>query len=105
MATKKSAAKKAPTTKAAKAENTGASDTSNAPVATLPKGKGTQNDAPPPSNPDPIPRGGGEKEPKERKEDTLRRSDDKARWNYGVSADDTAELLREQRQIDADNKQ
>lgn len=103
MATKKSAAKKA-TTKPQDGEGK-ASTAANAPIATLPKGKGTQDAPPPPSNPDPIPRGEGEREPKERGTDTLRLPEDKARWNYGVSTDDTSELLREQREIDAANKQ
>lgn len=78
---------------------------STAPIATLPKGKGTQNDEPPSSNPPPIERGKGDRDAKEpRGEDTLRQNTDKARWNYGVSTDDTAELLREQREIDAANK-
>lgn len=108
MTAKKSAAKKTaapqPKTKAS-AEQSGASDTTNAPVVALPKGKGTQDAPPPPSNPDPIPRGDGEREPKERGTDTLRLPEDKARWNYGVSTDDTAELLREQREIDAAQQQ
>ena len=99
MTAKKSAAKK--TAAAQSAAQSGASDTTNAPVATMPKGKGTQDAPPPPSNPDPIPRGGGEREPKERGTDTLRLPEDKARWNYGVSTDDTATLLKEQREIDA----
>lgn len=74
---------------------------SNAPIVSLPKGTGTQDDEPPASNPPPLERGAGEREPKERKEDTLRLPEDKARWNYGVSTDDTATLLKEQREIDA----
>lgn len=71
-----------------------------APIATLPAGTGTQNDDPPPSNPAPIERGLGEREPKERQEDTLRLPEDKARWEYGETVD-TATLLKEQRDIDA----
>lgn len=88
--------------KAAAAKEGGTS--SSAPIVTLPSGTGTQDDEPPASNPPPLERGAGEREPKERKEDTLRLPEDKARWNYGVSTNDTAELLREQREIDASTK-
>jgi hypothetical protein len=74
---------------------------STAPIVELPKGTGTQDAPRAASNPPPIPRS-EEKEPKERiLEDTLRLPEDKARWNYGESTDDTSTLLREQREIDA----
>lgn len=99
MTTKKSTAKKAAAPKAPKAKEKG-----TAPIVELPKGTGTQDAPPPPSNPDPIERGSGEREPKERGTDTLRLPEDKARWNYGESTD-IATLHAEQRQIDADNAQ
>lgn len=73
------------------------------PQVELPRGTGTQNDVPPPSNPPPIPRGKGPEEKDEATEDTLRLQKDKARWGYGESAD-TATLLEEQRAIDAGQK-
>lgn len=97
MATKK-AAKKTAAPKTPKEKGA-------APIVELPKGTGTQDAPPPPSNPDPIERGSSDREPKERGTDTLRLPEDKARWNYGESTDDIATLHAEQRQIDANNAQ
>lgn len=90
--------------KVTKAPKADADQASTAPIVELPKGTGTQDAPPAASNPPPIPRGDGERELKERGTDTLRLPEDKARWAYGVAADDTATLLAEQRQIDADQK-
>jgi hypothetical protein len=75
------------------------------PVATLPKGKGTQNTTPPPSNPAPIPRSEPRDEKDEPTKDTLRLQKDKARWpGYGADKTDTATLLAEQRTIEGKGK-
>lgn len=94
----KTTATKAPKAKAAPQQGT-------APIVELPKGTGTQDDTPPPSNPAPIERGANEREPKERGTDTLRLPEDKARWTYGGDNTSVSELHAEQREIDAANKQ
>lgn len=72
----------------------------------LPKGKGTQNTESI-GGPAPIPRGeGSEQDPgvTDGKKDTIRRQADKARWEYGKNDTDTATLLKEQQEIDRNNK-
>lgn len=71
----------------------------SAPVVELPKGKGTQNDTPPASNPAPIPRSTDKEEKDEEVEDTLRLQKDKARWVYGQSDGELSDMLAEQREI------
>ena len=71
------------------------------PKAELPQGKGSQNTKPPASNPDPIPRGQGQRPVKKDGTDTIRRQSDKARWpGYGPGADSISTLLNEQRNIE-----
>lgn len=121
MATKKAAKKAAkPAPKKAAEAKSNTTDTSakssesitgaQSEQVALPAGKGTQNTAPPPSNPPPLERGTRSKNnpgiiKSDDAEDTVRRQKDKARWSYGeTNADSTATLMKEQREIDAASK-
>lgn len=101
MTAKKETTKTAAQKAQAQAQTSGHGST---PVAVLPEGTGTQNEPMSASNPPPIERGAGDRDEKEpRGEDTLRLPEDKARWEYGETTD-TATLLKEQRDIDAQQK-
>lgn len=101
MTKAKTAAEKRADAKAAReAKAAEGGSTSDSPQVTLPKGKGTQDDDPPPSNPAPIERGKGDRAPKEpRGEDVLRQNTDKAVWGYGASNASPKELMDEQAEI------
>lgn len=101
--TTKTAAQKAREEKKAQAQAQ-TSGHGSTPIVVLPEGTGTQNEPMSASNPPPIERGAGDRDEKEpRGEDTLRLPEDKARWEYGETTD-TATLLKEQRDIDAQQK-